>query len=68
MPRSVADPIKIDLSARTITPEQRVWRLFPGSGYQFLDDFKQQNVGFLDFPVASNAGARRKVVSRRAVI
>jgi len=42
--------IEIDLNAPTIPPDQRVWRLFPGSGYQFLEDFREQRVGFLDVP------------------
>jgi len=27
-----------------------VWRLFPGEGYQFLQSFQDQRIGFLDFP------------------
>jgi hypothetical protein len=50
MSQSADQQIKIDLNARTIMPGQRVWRLFPGMSYQFLDDFKQQSIGFLDFP------------------
>jgi hypothetical protein len=42
--------IEVDIRAPSIPQEQRVWRLFPGSGYQFLDAFIQQGVGFLDFP------------------
>jgi len=42
--------LEIDLRAPTIPLDQRVWRLFPGEGYRFLDTFKEQNVGFLDLP------------------
>jgi hypothetical protein len=42
--------IQVDLRAPTIPNSQRVWRLFPGGGYQFLDSFDEQHVGFLDFP------------------
>ncbi|MBF9233396.1 hypothetical protein [Microvirga alba] len=42
--------LEIDLNAPTIPPEQRVWRLFPGSGYQFLQIFLSEQVGFLDLP------------------
>lgn len=42
--------LTVDLNAPTIPLDQRVWRLFPGTGYQFLDSFLEQGVGFLDFP------------------
>jgi hypothetical protein len=42
--------MQIDLSAVSIPIDQRVWRLFPGSGYQFLKEFQSQEVGFLDAP------------------
>lgn len=42
--------LQIDLNAITVPLDQRVWRLFPGSGYQFLRDFIDQGVGFLDAP------------------
>lgn len=42
--------IQIDLNAPSIAPTQRVWRLFPGSGYRFLESFRQQGVGYLDIP------------------
>jgi hypothetical protein len=42
--------IQIDLNAPSIPESQRVWRLFPGSGYRFLESFRQQNVGYLDIP------------------
>lgn len=42
--------LQIDLHAPTIPLDQRVWRLFPGSGYRFLPSFTQEGVGFLDFP------------------
>lgn len=42
--------LSVDLRAPTISQNQRVWRLFPGSGYQFLDTFVEEGVGFLDFP------------------
>jgi hypothetical protein len=42
--------MKIDLGAVSIPMDQRVWRLFPGSGYQFLKEFQSQEVGFLDAP------------------
>jgi hypothetical protein len=42
--------IQIDLNAPSIPQSQRVWRLFPGSGYRFLESFRRQNVGYLDIP------------------
>lgn len=42
--------VVIDLNAPTISPAQRVWRLFPGKGYQFQGDFIENGVGYLDFP------------------
>ncbi|MBV9829168.1 MAG: hypothetical protein JO001_26410 [Alphaproteobacteria bacterium] len=42
--------IEIDLRATFISPQKRVWRLFPGSAYRFLDAFKEGNIAFLDLP------------------
>ncbi len=42
--------LQVDIRAPSVPRDQRVWRLFPGSGYKFLDAFSQQKVGFLDFP------------------
>ena len=42
--------LEIDLLARTVSSSLRVWRLFPGSSYKFLDDFIEHNIGYLDFP------------------
>jgi hypothetical protein len=42
--------IQIDLQTRMIPDAQRVWRLFPGSGYRFLDSFLNESVGYLDLP------------------
>jgi hypothetical protein len=42
--------LAIDLHAKAVLSSQRVWRLFPGAGYRFLDDFLNSNVGYLDFP------------------
>src|SRR5439155_20332415 len=42
--------VQVDLRAPTISAATRVWRLFPGEGYQFLESFRDQRVGFLDFP------------------
>lgn len=42
--------IQIDLNAPSIPNSQRVWRLFPGAGYRFLESFRQQSVGYLDIP------------------
>lgn len=42
--------IQVDLHAPTVRNDQRVWRMFPGRGYRFLDSFLEQHVGFLDFP------------------
>jgi hypothetical protein len=42
--------VQVDLRAPTIPPQTRVWRLFPGEGYQFLSAFQEQRIGFLDFP------------------
>lgn len=42
--------IQVDLNAPTIKGDQRVWRMFPGNGYQFLESFLSQQVGYLDFP------------------
>jgi hypothetical protein len=46
----IALTVVVDLRAPTIPKDQRVWRLFPGSSYQFLGDFDKQGVGFLDLP------------------
>ncbi|MGF7051881.1 hypothetical protein GGC47_001046 [Bosea sp. OAE752] len=43
-------PLLIDLQAPTIAQERRVWRLFPGNGYQFLPTFMNERVAFLDLP------------------
>jgi hypothetical protein len=48
--KMAAASIEIDLDAPTIPVDQRVWRMFPGSGYQFLDTFLDRGQGFLDFP------------------
>jgi hypothetical protein len=42
--------IQIDIEVRAVSPEQRVWRLFPGAGYRFLSNFKENDIGYLDFP------------------
>lgn len=42
--------VQVDLRAPTIPPQTRIWRLFPGEGYQFLPTFHDQRIGFLDFP------------------
>jgi hypothetical protein len=42
--------LEIDINARTVLPSQRIWRLFPGGSYRFLDDFITNDVGYLDFP------------------
>jgi hypothetical protein len=42
--------ITVDLNAPSIRPDRRVWRLFPGAGYRFLDAFEAKGVGFLDIP------------------
>lgn len=42
--------IRVDLRAPIIPPTRRVWRLFPGRSYRFLDDFRDQKVAFLDLP------------------
>jgi len=42
--------LQVDLQAPTVSTEHRVWRLFPGEGYQFRESFQEQEVGFLDVP------------------
>jgi len=42
--------IKVDLRAPTVAQDVRIWRMFPGRGYQFLASFLTQQVGFLDIP------------------
>lgn len=42
--------IKVDLRAPTVRHDVRIWRMFPGRGYQFLRSFLEQQVGFLDIP------------------
>lgn len=42
--------IAIDLQVRTVSPDNSVWRLFPGAGYRFLDSFMDDGIGYLDFP------------------
>jgi len=41
----------IDLKANRIPESQIVWRLFPGTSYQFMLEFLEKNSGFLDFPL-----------------
>jgi hypothetical protein len=47
---TAAVAVQVDLLAPTIAPQTRVWRLFPGQSYQFLQSFLEQRIGFLDFP------------------
>lgn len=42
--------IRVDINVREVSQEQRVWRLFPGSGYRFLSNFREKSLGYLDFP------------------
>lgn len=42
--------ISIDLRAKVIDPEQKVWIVFPGTGRRFLTQFMRQNIMFLDMP------------------
>ncbi|MGN6773371.1 MAG: hypothetical protein ACTHJQ_26525 [Rhizobiaceae bacterium] len=42
--------IDIDLRAVSIPAGTRVWRLFPGEDYKFLDAFIKARKGFLDLP------------------
>ena len=48
--QKAVNKMQIDLRAPSIPKSRRVWRLFPGDSYGFLEDFLSQNVGFLDFP------------------
>jgi hypothetical protein len=42
--------IQVDLRAVALPPEARVWRLFPGQNYRFLQEFLTRGVAFLDLP------------------
>ena len=44
--------MQVDIRVSDVPLARRVWRLFPGEGYSFLATFKEQQVGFLDFPGA----------------
>ncbi|MFC7475608.1 hypothetical protein ACFQS7_14645 [Dankookia sp. GCM10030260] len=41
---------QIDLRTAVIPPNKKIWRLFPGKTYRFLQEFKNNQVVFLDFP------------------
>jgi hypothetical protein len=40
----------IDLNAMYVPPDRRVWRMFPGRTYGFIDVFLRDGVAFLDLP------------------
>jgi hypothetical protein len=42
--------IRVDLRTVVVSPETRVWRLFPGSDYKFLETFLRGRTAFLDLP------------------
>jgi hypothetical protein len=41
-------PVKVDLGVTIIPNNHRVWKLFPGEGYKFLDSMLENNAVFLD--------------------
>ena len=40
----------IDLRARYVPASRQIWRLFPGRGYSFLEDYRASSLVFLDVP------------------
>lgn len=42
--------LHVDLRAVSVHPGTRVWRLFPGSDYKFLNHFFKSKTAFLDLP------------------
>ncbi|WP_182179367.1 hypothetical protein [Methylobacterium radiotolerans] len=42
--------MQIDIRVASVPTKTKIWRLFPGEGYAFLNDFRTENVGFLDYP------------------
>jgi hypothetical protein len=40
----------IDLRAKQINSEKKIWRVFPGERYRFWDTFKETSLVFLDLP------------------
>jgi len=42
--------LKVDIRSVAVPVGTRVWRLFPGHDYKFLDHFANAGVGFLDLP------------------
>ncbi len=44
--------ITLDLRATPVRQDVKIWRVFPGQGYAFLDKFAQHSVVFLDLPEA----------------
>lgn len=41
---------EVDLHAPSIPNDRRIWRLFPGQHYRFLEQFQAEGKGFLDIP------------------
>lgn len=42
--------LTIDINVPTISEDRRVWRMFPGQSYRFLEDYRDQGLVFLDLP------------------
>lgn len=42
--------LEIDIATVMVPAERRIWRLFPGDRYRFIDQFAEQELVFLDFP------------------
>lgn len=63
--------ISIDLRAKVIDSEQKIWIVFPGTGRRFLTQFMRQNIMFLDLPgtqfTAENALLPMSAYRRKSV-
>ncbi|HEY1095609.1 MAG TPA: hypothetical protein VGF14_00035, partial [Alphaproteobacteria bacterium] len=40
----------IDVATKIITPEQKIWLIYPGKRRKYYDIFSKQNMVFLDMP------------------
>lgn len=40
----------IDINAKHVSEQRRIWRMFPGDGYRYLDSFIKNHLVFLEMP------------------
>ena len=60
--------MKIILDAQVITDDLGVYALFPGAGYKFIEDMREHNVVFLDFPRVSVPRNENELESRELLL